>query len=1085
MWISARPARNIAEVVLRLDNADRAAPAPYNDGDEIEVARRIERGSGSNYRINGVDLRARDIQRLFADLATGSSATALVGQGEIGSVVNVKPEQRRLLLEEAAGITGLHSRRHEAELRLRATEANLERLDDVMQNMDLQLRNLKQQARQATRYRNLSEHILKAQALLLHQRWTVAEEDWTEARRQLTKADARVNELTREAARASVTENGKAETLTHLRESETDCAARIRQLTSAQEWLDKEEHQTLALAEQLQTHVQQIENDAAHEAEHARDSSTRLESLSQEQEEIEALQAAWKDAIALAEERAETAWRTLSQRERELLIETQRLATESACRERLEDERVDLEGRFEQAETRLEALEDERCDLEVEGDGAHDASEVELNDLRSAAAEARCTADDTEVARAAVRNKEASAREALQEAEAGLVRSRAEAAALENLLSVNEDDLWPPLIDSVAVEPGYEAALGAALGDDLALSGDAGAPAHWYNMPPLSNPPTLPAGAEPLARKIRSPDVLGRRLSQIGVVADQTAGDRLREDLRWGQRLVTRDGALWRWDGYTVRSGASTTATTRLGQRNQLRALRDEIEIRTTAVEAARTGFAAARNAEMAAAEADAEAHACLWRTLEELRTCEERRAVSTEARARRELRLAAISEATAALEADHRAVRERVDNISVELAVLADPGAESDALEALSTNVAVLRAEANDADSERRRIADEAADRTRRLRAITKEQAGWRQRLESATPQLAHLAAREAEAREGLAKAEARPQALAEQRAELLEKAFAAKAERREAADGLARAQTELVALSRASKEVQNSLAKAQLERVRAEGLVIQAEQRKSDISRNTEETMNCIPTEVASIAGISGDKDLPPPEAVKEHLKRLEREREKLGPVNLRVDVEAADLSELLSAKQNERGDVEAAIGRLRQGISSINRDARDRTLAAFEAVDGHFRELFKRLFGGGEARLSLVDSGDGLEAGLEILASPPGKRPRVMSLLSGGEQALTAVALLFAVFLTRPAPVCVLDEVDAPLDDANVERFFDLIREIAGSTDTRFLIITHHPISMARMDRLFGVTMVERGVSQLVSVDLARAKDLRAIG
>ncbi len=206
-------------------------------------------------------------------------------------------------------------------------------------------------------------------------------------------------------------------------------------------------------------------------------------------------------------------------------------------------------------------------------------------------------------------------------------------------------------------------------------------------------------------------------------------------------------------------------------------------------------------------------------------------------------------------------------------------------------------------------------------------------------------------------------------------------------------------------------------------------------------------------------------------------------MGPVNLRADAEAADLSEQLSAMQSEREDLEAAIARLRQGISGLNREGRARMQTAFKAVDGHFGELFKRLFGGGEARLTLVNSEDPLEAGLEILASPPGKRLQVMSLLSGGEQALTAIALLFAVFLTNPAPVCVLDEVDAPLDDANVERFIDLVEEIAGDTGTRFLIITHNPISMARMDRLFGITMAERGVSQLVSVDLAQAEDLRA--
>lgn len=1080
-----RPARNVAEVVLRLDNADRAAPAPYNDNAEIEIARRIERESGSDYRINGAGVRARDVQRLFADLATGAHATALVGQGEIGSVVNAKPEQRRALLEEAAGIAGLRSRRHEAELRLRAAETNLERLDDVMQNMDLQLRGLKRQARQATRYRNLSGHIRRAQALLLYLRWTAARDERDEARRRLAEAGTRVAERAREAARASAAEAAKAETLPPLRQDEAGRAARIHRLASERERLDEEERQARALAGQLRTRLRQIGDDTAREEEHARDSAGRLDSLSLEHEEIETLQAAREDVAAVAEERAETARRILDKRERELELETERVATESARAERLAAERADLERRLERSEARLAALKDEREDLRAAGGGGDPGgdSDAELDRLRASVSEARGAADDAEAARSATQGEQARARDVLQEAEAELARSRAEADALRDLLSVNEDDLWPPLIDSVAVDSGYEVALGAALGDDLALSGDAGAPAHWRVLPPLEDAPPLPSGASPLSRSVKAPDALARRLSQIGVVARQADGDRLRRELRPGQRLVTRDGALWRWDGLTVRSGAATAATTRLGQRNRLKALEDEIAARAETVESARSGFAAARTAEAAAAAADGEARARLRQALEELRAREESRAALAEARATRESRLATVSEMAAALAADGETMRERLEAVAAERAALADPEGERGALAALREDVAGLRREAGDAAAARRRVEDEAAARAGRLRAIAGEQVSWRRRLESATAQLEQLAARGAEARQALADAEARPPALAERRAALLETAATAEEERRAAADLLARAETALAALSRASRDAQARLAEAREERVRAEGLVSRTEQLVSDVSRNMGETLECTPDEAASIAELPEDREPPEPAAVEHRLERLKRERENMGPVNLRADAEAGELSERLSTMNGEREDLEAAIARLRQGISSLDREGRERMSVAFEAVDGHFGALFRRLFGGGSARLSLVDSDDPLEAGLEILASPPGKRLQVMSLLSGGEQALTALALLFAVFLTNPTPVCVLDEVDAPLDDANVERFLDLVEEIAGGTETRFLVVTHNPISMARMDRLFGVTMAERGVSQLVSVDLVQAQDLRA--
>ncbi len=959
-----RPARNIAEAALRLDNADRGAPAPYNDGDEIEIVRRIERESGSAYRINGADVRARDVQRLFADLATGAHAAALVGQGEIGSVVNTKPEQRRSLLEEAAGVTGLRSRRHEAELRLRAAEANLERLDDAMQGMDLQLRGLKRQARQATRYRTLSGHVRKAQAMLLYLRWRAAEDDWTGARRRLDEAGARAAERTREAARASSAEAGRAEALPSLRRDEAERAARIHRLTAERERLDEEERQVLALAEQLRARLPQIGSDAAREEEHARDAAARLEALSREREEIEALRAERKDAVALAEERAAAAGRVLAGREGELERETERVATESARRERLEAERADVEQRLERSAARLEALRDEHRGLRAEegdGGGAGGGSDAERDRLRASVAGARDAADAAETARSAARDEEVRARGVLRTAEAELARSRAEADALDDLLSVNEDGLWPPLIDSIAVEPGYEAALGAALGDDLSLSADGGAPAHWRGLPPLENPPPLPPGAEPLSRNVRGPDALARRLPQIGVVADQAAGDRLREELRPGQRLVTRDGALWRWDGFTVRPGASTAATVRLGQRNRLKTLRREIETRAKAVAAARTGFAAARDAEEAAAAADGGARARLRQAQEELRACEERRAAATGARVRRESRLETISEAVAALEADGETLRARLEGVAAERAALDDPGADRDALAALRAEVAGLRREAGDAAAERRRVEDEAAGRTARLRAVAEERTDWQRRLDSAASQLERLAAREAEAREALAAAEARPRALAERRAGLLEKAAAAEAARREAADVLARAETELAALSRASREAQAALAAAREERVRAEGLVSQHEQLKSDIARNMNETLDCGPDEIAAVAEVSGDRDLPGPEAVEGRLERLKRERENMGPVNLRAETEAGELSERLSEMRGEREDLEAAVARLRQGISSLDRKGRERMMTAFRTVDGHFGALFKRLFGGGEARLSLVDSDD----------------------------------------------------------------------------------------------------------------------------
>jgi chromosome segregation protein len=290
------------------------------------------------------------------------------------------------------------------------------------------------------------------------------------------------------------------------------------------------------------------------------------------------------------------------------------------------------------------------------------------------------------------------------------------------------------------------------------------------------------------------------------------------------------------------------------------------------------------------------------------------------------------------------------------------------------------------------------------------------------------------------------------------------------------------LAEADRAARAALDAMGHAREEAVRAEERFESAKRRLSDIVHEIEELFEVSAEAIADLAGLRSGDPLPPVAEIEAELDKLRRDRERLGAVNLRAEEELREVEAQHTSLVTERDDLVEAIKRLRQGIQSLNREARERLTASFEIVNRHFQELFTKLFGGGTAQLQLVDSEDPLEAGLDILAKPPGKRPQSLSLLSGGEQALTALALIFAVFLTNPAPICVLDEVDAPLDDHNVDRFCDLLDEMARLTETRYVIITHNPITMARMNRLFGVTMAERGVSQLVSVDLEEAIELR---
>ncbi|MGC2415095.1 MAG: chromosome partitioning protein ParA, partial [Stellaceae bacterium] len=325
------------------------------------------------------------------------------------------------------------------------------------------------------------------------------------------------------------------------------------------------------------------------------------------------------------------------------------------------------------------------------------------------------------------------------------------------------------------------------------------------------------------------------------------------------------------------------------------------------------------------------------------------------------------------------------------------------------------------------------------------------------------------------IAELAARPTAIASETEALAHSIAAAAAEQRAAGDALAFSETRLREASEATRQSNAAVAEAREQRARLQARSEAASEALARLRAEIAERLGQTPEDLAMPVAESGDD-------LAARLDRLSRERDAMGPVNLLAEREAAEVAARLGGLEHERGDLTAAIARLRRGIATLNQEGRTRLVGAFDELNTHFGELFARLFGGGKAELAWAGGDDPLEAGLDIMASPPGKRLSALSLLSGGEQALTAIALIFAVFLTNPAPICVLDEVDAPLDDANVDGFCRLVADIADSTGTRFLLITHHRVTMARMDRLFGVTMAERGVSQLVSVDLARAAELR---
>jgi chromosome segregation protein len=1081
-----RPARNTAEVALFLDNVERTAPAHFNQYDTLEVSRRIEREAGSVYRVNGREVRARDVQILFADASTGARSPALVHQGRIGEIVQAKPAQRRRVLEEAAGVAGLHARRHEADLRLNAAEHNLARLDDVIAQIATQMEALKRQARQAVRYRAVAAQLRKAEALLCQLRWVAAHAEVGNADRARDLGARRVAMAIGTQAEAATAQAVAAAALPDLRDAEVKAAAALQRLVIARETLDREEARATERIGELELRLRQLETDVERERRLAADAALALGRLDQEEAEIAREDEAGSARHAAVAERVANAEATLAAGEKTLGDLTGALADLIARRNQ-------LELAVREHSTRLTRLEEQLA--EVEG-------ELEVIERRGSGPDLRFLAADAEAARRAVGEAEtatmraeaahSAARQALDlsktpvdQAEHRLHRLETEARTLAKLLDVESPKLWPPAIDLVEVEKGYETALACALGDDLDAPIEPAAPIRWSGASIDASDPVLADDIEPLSNHVRAPDALARRLKQIGVAVDRGEGANLAARLKVGQRLVSREGDLWRWDGFAAAANAPTATARRLAQKNRLVDIERELVAARAEAEQKRGAFerAAAEVAAAGAAEALARDSRRAAQGIAD--AARDRHAAAEREAAHSAARLSALAEAKVRLAASRDEAAAAKNEAAQALAALAPAeGLESELTE-VRGQVSARRAMLADARGEAQALEREGTLRRRRLEMIAGERAQWQERALGAANQIATIEARIAQASAESASLAEAPTAFAQRRRALIGEIEAAENARRARADALAAAEARLAAADRAARTALEAVGSAREEAARAEERFEGAKRRLDDVAHEIHELLEVAPDEVSRLAGLAPGAALPDPAGIEDDLERLRRERERLGAVNLRAEEELREVEAQHLTLSRERADLVEAIKRLRQGIQSLNREARDRLLASFEAVDKHFQELFTRLFGGGTAQLQLIESDDPLEAGLDIIAKPPGKKPQTLSLLSGGEQALTALALIFAVFLTNPAPICVLDECDAPLDDHNVERFCDLLEKMTKLTDTRFVIITHNPITMARMNRLFGVTMAERGVSQLVSVDLEGAVRFREAG
>ncbi|MBL8638945.1 MAG: chromosome segregation protein SMC [Alphaproteobacteria bacterium] len=1108
---SRRPARSHAEVSVILDNHDRSAPPLFNAVDEIEVVRRIERGSGSNYYVNSKPVRARDVQMLFADLGIGAQSAAIVSQGRIAAIINAKPAERRQVLEESAGISGLYARRHEAELKFKAADQNLARLQDVVAGLESQIDSLKRQARQAARYKNISADIKELETRLVLLEWVAAREHVAQMQSALRHSETETAAMMAEVAGYNRQHGEISQHITPMREKQAETAAAWQAQNFELRRLDDEEKQIAQQIKESRDSLQHVQNDQKHEEQTIAEGGKLSEKLLAELSAIHIPENV-DEEIANLKLKCDELGGEARRFEENYQFALENSANLRAARGNLQSRFSQLTAQFNALKSRITQLSEqiERKKTQQEQDHpieklrtAIEEIEQQLNTARGQQSHARETFEAAQASLDHARQTQHSSREALS-------RSGSELSALENILKADAQSGFRPILEDIKVDEGFELALSKALGDSVMAALDPKSPAHWVdvresrvndsgvresglNESALSAPPPthsaagqaeiFGAGVSCLAAHIHAPPALATALNFIGFVEQDEDGDRAARDLKAGQSIVSRNGTYWRWDGYRVHAAALDRNAIRLKNKNRLDDLRADHPALKSAYEDSEQALRAAQNNLQAAKQALMTSESSVRQHEQSLASKRSELHRLIEQRAHTGQEIAKLEEAKSIAQHDHDHVATQLHDMTNELAQFDEAALQREAVEVEQRKLALTAAQVafSEAKSHADSFQKDIARAVARRQAIGEELASLEKRVARAQEHLSELNDRAQVFQGKLDDIANRPDTISQRRLALLDHLKTMENAKNQAADALAEQERALTNVSQNLKQAEQSLMNLRESRAKNQAMLESAHDTLNICHQSIHNQFAMSAEELWSHSQMTLETlNAEPMDRLRGKRDRLVRERDGMGPVNLRADVEMAEVEQALQKLLTERSDLMQAIQELRGAIQKLNREARERLQQAFDSVNHHFQILFTRLFGGGSAHLAFIESDDPLDAALEIYASPPGKSLQSLSLLSGGEKTMASTALIFAMFLTNPAPICVLDEIDAPLDDANVDRVCSMLEEIVQKCRTRFIVITHHRLTMARMDRLYGVTMSERGVSQLVSVDLQQKFD-----
>ena len=1071
-----RPSRNFAEVSIKLDNSEKKAPAIFNHYDEIEITRKIEREKGSVYRVNGKQVRARDIQLIFADNGTGARSSGIVGQGRIAQIIDSNPEDRRVILEEAANIKGLHSRRHEAELKLKGASDNLDRLSDIEQTYKEQLIELEKQGRKAARYRSVGERIRKAEATLFFNLMNNAKKEANDLDIQLKNANENVSQGQIKVAEHTKSQLHLANKIPDLKKDEAEKAATLQTLNITKIKLDEEKSSAQNALQNIINQINLINNDIVRESEIKEDAKKSLSTLLTEEKNLKEDSENFSTKITKATDLVKKL-RSISD------VADDKLSTITSEIYSIKSDKSDLEKRIKNLKQKIEVTQNQLANFNIEDDkNRFKLDKEKIINLKKLIQENNQLNDGYKVEL-----------EKLEKLETRLVEEKNTAVFEFNKVNLEFDSLSTLLgrdtLNSNTLEKtigninNLEEAIGSVLGETLLapiLSDDQSTEnaTYWRDDFKTISTASLPESVIPIVTKITKSSILDTALKGVGIVDNKEIAFKLQKELTFGQALTTPSGGLWRWDGFVQPQGVQNSYSERLQQIARLRLLQNKLpsleENQSLSEKKLEECFKNIKKYKDDLANLQVKLSSLISESneLELQNTKVESKLLSSEA-------LIKELKNTERMSLEELSELEKEFNNSLNL-----PSLLAEELK-VRNNADQSRNELTDAMAAEQQIKSEESFKSRNLIQLGHQKENWKVREEEAKTRLISLEDRLKASQDEKNRLSTLPESFEKKEAELNTKIEEAISNRNIAADQLVKNETSLNDADKLVREAEKAVSTLREEMIKIEALLNLSKAKIQNIEDRVFEKLKIKSTELNKFINTKEeDQPIKSIEILEKTLQRLLNERETLGAVNLRAEDEMNEMLNKIEVMSKERVDLEEAIAKLRSGIFELNKEGRQRLKESFEEVNENFKQLFQKLFGGGNAELRLVGNEDPLQAGLEVLASPPGKKMQLLSLLSGGEQALTAISLIFSVFLCNPAPICILDEVDAPLDDTNVGRFCDLLNQIVDETNTYFMVITHHRLTMAKMDRLFGVTMEQKGISKLVSVDLEQASRIRDI-